>query len=119
MLAVLALAGCAAKPPPAELQQFVVYFETGATALTPEATKIIADAAAASREHTPAKIVVEGHADGGTANDAALADKRALAVMAALTGDGVDAKLLDKDQGAPATGVTGVGAHQVIIRLLP
>jgi outer membrane protein OmpA-like peptidoglycan-associated protein len=119
LLALLALAGCAAKEEPAGPRQFVVYFETGTAALTQEGTQIVAGAAAAARDPAPSKIVVEGHADGGTTSDAALADKRALAVMAALTGDGVEAALIDKDQGAPAAGLSGVGAHQVIIRLLP
>jgi outer membrane protein OmpA-like peptidoglycan-associated protein len=122
VLALLALAGCATKEPAepaAGPQLFVVYFQTGAATLTPDATQIVATAAAAARERTPSKLIVEGHADGGTTNDAALADQRALAVMAALTGDGVDATAIEKNQGAPAAGVTGVDAHQVTIRLLP
>jgi outer membrane protein OmpA-like peptidoglycan-associated protein len=111
------VAGCGGKP--AEPQRFVIYFETGSVTLTREA-KAIADAAAAAvREHGSGKVTVEGHADGGTTNDAELADKRALAVIAALTGDGVEAARIEKIQGVPTAGLTGVGAHQVLITLVP
>jgi outer membrane protein OmpA-like peptidoglycan-associated protein len=117
-LGALALvAGCAQKP--AEPQNFVVYFETGEATVTPVAQQVLATAAAASHEHTPSKIVVEGHADGGTTNDAALADKRALAVIHVLTDDGIDANRIEKAQGTPPAGETGVAAHQVIIRFVP
>jgi hypothetical protein len=117
-LALLVLAGCATAPAVGP-QQFVVYFETGADTLTPEAREVVGSAADAARAHPPGKITVEGHADGGTANDAALADKRALAVIAALSGDGVDANAIEKIPGAPAAGAAGVAAHQAIIGLIP
>jgi outer membrane protein OmpA-like peptidoglycan-associated protein len=117
-LGVLALAaGCAKKP--AEPQNFVVYFETGDANVTPVAQQVLATAATAAQDRPPAKIVVEGHADGGTTNDAALADRRALAVIHALTEDGIDANRIEKLQGTPPAGETGVAAHQVIVRFVP
>jgi outer membrane protein OmpA-like peptidoglycan-associated protein len=118
LLAVLAVAGCAAQKP-AEPQQFVVYFQTGDASVTQEAQQVIAQAAAATRQHAPSKITVEGHADGGTSNDAALADRRAIAVMGALVRSGVNATAIEKTPGTPAAGATGVAAHQAIIRLMP
>ena len=115
--ALAALAGCT--NPPAEPRNFVVYFQSGDANVTPEAQQVVANAASAMRDRPPTKIVVEGHADGGTTTDARLADQRALAVIHALAEDGVDANSIEKLQGAPPTGQTGVAAHQVIIRFVP
>jgi outer membrane protein OmpA-like peptidoglycan-associated protein len=87
--------------------------------VTQEAHQVIANAATELRSHPPAKIVVEGHADGGTPADASLADQRAIAVIHALVDDGIDANKIEKLQGAPPAGETGVAAHQVIIRVVP
>jgi outer membrane protein OmpA-like peptidoglycan-associated protein len=112
-----AFAGCST--PPAEPRNFVVYFETGDASVTPTAQQVIATVATATHEHAPSKLVVEGHADGGTTSDAALADQRAIAVIHALVEDGIDANSIEKLQGAPPEGQTGVAAHQVIIRFVP
>ena len=113
-----ALVGCS-NPPPAEPRNFVVYFRTGDATVTQEAHQVIANAATSMRTHPPAKIVVEGHADGGTTFDASLADQRALAVIQALVADGTDASSIEKLPGAPSPGETGLAAHQVIIRFMP
>ena len=111
------LASCATKP--TEPQRFAVYFETGGATLTDEGRQVVAQAASAARAHPPSRITVEGHADGGTTNDAALADRRAIAVIGTLVGDGVAATAIEKIPGAPSEGASGVAAHQVIIRLMP
>ncbi len=116
MLAGL-VAACA-NPAPPEARNFVVYFQTGDATVTPDARQVVANAAAAARNR-PDKLVVEGHADGGATTDAELADRRALAVMRALTDAGVDAARIVKQQGAPPPGEAGVAAHQVIIRFAP
>lgn len=112
-----AITGCSSRP--AEPQNFVVYFETGDATVTPVAQQVIATAAAAAHGHAAQKLVVEGHADGSATTDASLADQRALAVIHALTDDGVDAKSIEKAQGAPPPELTGLAAHQVIIRFVP
>ncbi len=116
MLGIGWLAACAA-PAPAPAN-FVVYFQTGEASLTLEAWQVVANAAAAAKDR-PDKLVVEGHADGGATADAALADRRALAVMRALSDAGVDAGRVVKAQGAPTPGAEGIAAHQVLIRFVP
>jgi OmpA family len=114
---VAACANPAPAPTPAA-GNFVVYFVTGDATVTPEAQLVVANAVAAAQGR-PDKLFVEGHADGGATTDAALADRRALAVMRALTAAGVDASRIVKEPGAPTPGEAGVAAHQVIIRFAP
>jgi outer membrane protein OmpA-like peptidoglycan-associated protein len=121
VLALLAaLAACmSTSPTPAPTaDNFVVYFQTGDASLTPEARQVVANVVAASKTR-PDKLVVEGHADGGTTTDATLADRRAAAVMRALTDGGIDATRVIKAPGAPAPGTEGVAAHQVLIHFTP
>ncbi|HUK58519.1 MAG TPA: OmpA family protein [Stellaceae bacterium] len=118
LLGVGAVAACTAPAPAPAPANFVVYFQTGGATLGPDARQIIANAVAAAKDR-PDKLLVEGHADGGATTDAALADRRALAVIRALTDAGLDAGRITKAQGTPAPGEEGVAAHQVLIRFVP
>jgi outer membrane protein OmpA-like peptidoglycan-associated protein len=110
------LAACSAPDQP---RPFVVFFETDSAALTPEAQQVIAQAAAKAHDVAHSKIVVAGRADGSTPHDATLADQRAMAVMQALTVQGVPSGELVKQADAPPSGIGGVAAQQVVITLLP
>jgi OOP family OmpA-OmpF porin len=96
-----------------------VFFETDQAALTAEGQQLVVEIAANVRKLSPSKIVIAGHADGGTAHDAALADQRATTVMRALVDQGIPAPRLEKEADAPAPERTGFAAHQVVVRLLP
>ena len=111
----MALAGCVSNQP----REFTVFFETDDAAMTPEAQKVVVQIAAAARDAHPAKIVVEGQADGGTTHDAALADGRADTVLHALADAGVDANSINKKPSAPLPGTVGVAAHKVKVTLIP
>jgi hypothetical protein len=112
-----ALAGCAAHLD--EPRNYVVYFVTDTATLTDEAQKVVATIAAARSDLNPTRIAVEGRADGGTAHDATLADDRARVVTRALVAAGIEPTLIAIEPSAPPTGVTGVAAHQVVVRFQP
>jgi hypothetical protein len=111
------LAGCMMMTP--QPRNYFIFFQAGSADLTPEARQIVTTAATAANQQMSLKLAVEGRADGGTAADAALADKRATAVLEALAESGVGANRMAKQPGAPPEGVTGVAAHQVIVHLAP
>jgi hypothetical protein len=112
-----ALAACTAHM--SEPQNFVVYFHTGEAQLTPEGQQVVTAIATAQAAAKPRRIQVEGRADGGTPHDAALADDRAIVVIGALVRSGIDATAIDKRPSAPPEGVTGVAAHEVVVRFVP
>lgn len=114
---LMALVGCTS--PDSAPRNFIVFFETDKSSLTPEAQALVTQMASAAQAAMPSKITVEGRADGGTAHDAALADERATAVMRALVEAGVDAKKIEKRPSAPPPGTTGTAAHQVVVQFLP
>lgn len=116
-LAILfALAACAHLEQP---RDYLVYFDNDSAALTTDGQRIVATIAAAAHDDAPSKILVAGRADGATAHDATLADQRAVAVMQALTQQGVPASEIEKQPDAPPSGISGVAAHQVVVTLLP
>ncbi len=94
--AVLLLAACqqqqAASPPPAapRAQGFSVYFDTGQSALSSEATATVAQAAAAYKQGG-VNVGVRGHADtvGNSEFNLQLSQRRAASVKAALQSNGV------------------------------
>jgi OmpA family len=94
----LLLAACqqqqAASPPPAAPlpQAYTVYFNTGSSVLSPEASGTVSRAAAAFKQGGTA-VAVRGHADtvGNPAFNLQLSQERAAAVKAALQGNGVPA----------------------------
>jgi outer membrane protein OmpA-like peptidoglycan-associated protein len=116
-LSLVALAACSQRL--AAPRDFIVFFETDQAALTVEGQQIVVEIAANARALSPSKIVVAGHADGGTAHDAALADQRATSVMRALIDQGISAPRIEKQADAPPPERSGFAAHQVVIRLLP
>lgn len=105
------------EPPPA----YVVFFTGKSIALTPDAQKIIADAAAKVQRSHPQMVQIAGP---GTriarGYNPKLADPRMDAVANALVADGVDKKLLVRT--SLTTGDANVdlsGASRVEIRLVP
>ena len=96
--AALLLAACqqqqAASPPPAAPlpQTYDVYFDTGQSALSSEATATVARAAAAFKQGG-VNVGVRGHADtvGNSEFNLRLSQQRAASVKAALQADGVPA----------------------------
>ncbi|MDE2513150.1 MAG: OmpA family protein, partial [Alphaproteobacteria bacterium] len=80
-------------PVAAAAANYTVYFEFNKANLTPDARKIVGQAAAAAKQGT-ARLVVDGYTDlAGTAQyNLGLSKRRAEAVRAALVADGVSAK---------------------------
>jgi len=114
LLVLVALAGCA-WPLPGGIQQFVVFFRTDDATLSLEARSIVSQVVVAAHDFHPAKIEVEGHADGALPQDAALADRRAEAVVKALEDGGIDPAIIGRHANIVAT-EAGIAAHQVIVR---
>ena len=116
LLALVCLvAGCAQPEAP---RPAVVFFPADSAALTLEGKQVVEKVALTARETKPAKIFIEGHADGGTARDATLANERARTIMNELGRAGV-ATPIELSQGAPPTAAAGVEAHKAVIRLVP
>jgi outer membrane protein OmpA-like peptidoglycan-associated protein len=112
-----ALAGCAAHLQ--EERNYVVYFKTDSADLTPEAQQVVATIAEARTQLGPSHITVEGRADGGKPHDATLAEERARVVSRALIAAGIDPAMIALQPSAPLPGITGVAAHQVMVRFMP
>jgi outer membrane protein OmpA-like peptidoglycan-associated protein len=110
-----ALLACATPQP----RQFVIFFGTDQSNLTPEAQQLVSEIAAAAREQQPTSIAVAGYGDGTTAADAALADRRAETVIRALAGAGIDSKLIDKRPGLSPEQATGIPVHKATITFNP
>jgi hypothetical protein len=80
--------------------RFMVFFDTGRATLSPEATRVIAEAAQSYQQTSAAQIEVTGHTDtvGSAASNLELSERRADAVASELIRDGV-----------PATDIVTVG----------
>jgi outer membrane protein OmpA-like peptidoglycan-associated protein len=115
MLTALAACGSTLNQP----RSYLVYFDNDSATLTPDGQRIVGTIVTGIKDNAPSKVVVAGRADGSTAHDATLADQRAVAVMQALTQQGVPASKLEKEADAPPSGINGVAAHQVVVTLLP
>jgi outer membrane protein OmpA-like peptidoglycan-associated protein len=115
MLTALAACGSTLSQP----RSYLVYFDNDSATLTAEGQRIVGTIVTGIKDNAPSKVVVAGRADGSTAHDATLADQRAVAVMQALTQQGVSASKLEKEADAPPSGINGVAAHQVVVTLLP
>jgi outer membrane protein OmpA-like peptidoglycan-associated protein len=72
---------------------FMVFFDFDKSTITPDAARIISEAAKAFKEHKVVRLVATGHADraGTDAYNMRLSQRRADAVKAALIAEGVDA----------------------------
>jgi outer membrane protein OmpA-like peptidoglycan-associated protein len=81
-------------PPEAKVpRSFLVFFDSGKSALSADARRVIGEAADEYRQFTPVRVVVLGHADlvGKPEANQRLAERRAKAVLAALIQAGVPA----------------------------
>ena len=81
-------------PPPAKApKQFIVFFGFNKADLTPDASRVVADAAAAAKEFGSASITVVGHTDtvGSNAYNDRLSMRRSQAVKDGLAGNGIPA----------------------------
>ncbi len=79
-------------PPPVKgPKQFIVFFGFNKSNLTPEAARVVADAAAAAKEYGSASILVVGHTDtvGSPRYNNALSMRRSQSVKDGLTANGI------------------------------
>jgi outer membrane protein OmpA-like peptidoglycan-associated protein len=83
-------------PPPAAPKTYLVFFDFDKSDITPEAGRIIAQAAADAKSMNVRLIVATGHADraGPDAYNQRLSERRANAVKARLTREGVPANII-------------------------
>ncbi len=91
-----------AAPPPAAPKQFVVYFEFDKSALTPEGSKVISDAAAYFMQMHPPRVSISGYTDlaGTPQYNMGLAKRRADMVRGGLVKAGVpDSAILESWHG--------------------
>ncbi len=80
-----------------------IYFDTGSDRIRPESTPTLKEIAAMLNDHADLKLTIEGHTDnvGNAASNQTLSEKRAAAVVAYLTAQGIDAaRLSAKGLGA-------------------
>jgi OmpA-OmpF porin, OOP family len=79
---------------PVYYDPFVIFFDSGSAAITPQAGKILDDAASVYRPLMHCRLDVEAHADrvGSTAQNLALSRRRAEAILAYLRKRGVRAR---------------------------
>jgi OOP family OmpA-OmpF porin len=80
-------------PAPKAPKQFIVFFGFNKSNLTPEAARVVADAAAAAKEYGSASIIVVGHTDtvGSPRYNNALSMRRSHAVKDGLVANGIPA----------------------------
>lgn len=80
-----------------------IYFDTGSDRIRPESTPTLKEIAAMLNDHADLKLTIEGHTDnvGNASSNLTLSEKRATAVVAYLTAQGIDAgRLSAKGLGA-------------------
>jgi outer membrane protein OmpA-like peptidoglycan-associated protein/opacity protein-like surface antigen len=77
-------------------KQFIVFFGFNKSNLTPEAARVVADAAAAAKEYGSASIMVVGHTDssGSSSYNQALSMRRSQAVKDGLANNGVPGSMV-------------------------
>lgn len=85
-----------APPPPKGPKQFIVFFGFNKSNLTPEAARVVADAAAAAKEYGSASIIVVGHTDtvGSPRYNNALSMRRSHTVKDGLVSNGIPANAI-------------------------
>jgi outer membrane protein OmpA-like peptidoglycan-associated protein len=84
-------------PPPVKApKQFIVFFGFNKSNLTPEAARVVADAAAAAKEFGSASISIVGHTDSSGSNsyNQALSMKRAQTVKDGLGAEGIPSSMV-------------------------
>lgn len=97
-------------PPPAALPEhnFVVYFATNSSTLSPAARDVVQQSAAAAKQVPGVRIFVTGHTDtvGTSQYNQRLSERRAAAVRAELINQGIPANQID---------ATGVGKSDLAV----
>jgi outer membrane protein OmpA-like peptidoglycan-associated protein len=93
--------GAPPPPPPPQMpakspKQFIVFFGFNKSNLTPEAMRVVEDAAAAAKEYGTASIVIIGHTDtsGSASYNIRLSLRRAQAVKDGLAANGIPASMI-------------------------
>ena len=73
-----------------------IHFDTGKATILPDSENVLGEIAKMLQQNPAIKLSVEGHTDnvGAAASNQALSEKRAQAVVAWLTGHGIDASRL-------------------------
>jgi outer membrane protein OmpA-like peptidoglycan-associated protein len=95
--------------PPVAPKQFIVFFGFNKSSLTPEASKVVADAAAAAKQYGSASISVVGHTDTSGSNEynLRLSMARSAAVKAGLVSNGI---------AADAISTSGKGEAELMVQ---
>ncbi len=101
----------------AEARMFVVFFGTGQDHVTAEAEKVVTEIAAAAKTTTGARLEVAGYGDDDQARDKDLAERRAQAVVRALTAAGVPQNRIATKPGVTPAEATGIPVHKVTVTL--
>jgi len=85
-----------APTPPMAPRQFIVFFGFNKSNLTPEAARVVADAAAAAKQYGSASISIVGHTDTSGSNqyNLRLSMRRAQSVKDGLVGNGIPANAI-------------------------
>lgn len=119
LAALLAVLAWPAPGTRAQSQEFVIIFGTGASQLTPEAEQIVTLIARRAAERPAATLAVAGYGDADAGDDAALADRRAAAVIRALVSAGLAPARIKQVPRAPPAAATGIPVHKVTVSLRP
>lgn len=119
VMALLALLLAPSGPARAAAPDFVILFGTGEARLTPEAQAIVKLIARRAAEQKPAAIAVAGYGDADAGDDAALADRRAEAVIGALVDAGIAPSRIKEVPRAPPATATGIPVHKVTVSFAP
>jgi outer membrane protein OmpA-like peptidoglycan-associated protein len=120
---LLVLAGCAPQQPQgaAEIGRYLVYFNEFSAKLSPDASNVIAEAAAKVKEYGAKTVRIEGRASatGSPAANQHLTETRTQVVYDALQKDGVDPTMIQQQPlGQTTTSDTSVMDRRVDIVLL-
>lgn len=83
-------------PPPAAPHEFIIFFAFNKSNLTPEAHRVVQEAAAAARQYGTAHIMITGHTDtsGSSRYNMRLSIRRANAAKAGLVGEGISPSMI-------------------------
>jgi outer membrane protein OmpA-like peptidoglycan-associated protein len=79
-------------PPPAAPHEFIIFFAFNKANLTPEAHRVVQEAAAAAKQYGTAHILITGHTDtsGSSRYNQRLSVRRANAAKSGLVSEGID-----------------------------
>jgi len=79
-------------PPPSAPHEFIIFFAFNKANLTPEAHRVVQEAAAAAKQYGSARILITGHTDtsGSSRYNMRLSMRRASAAKSGLVSEGID-----------------------------